>query len=242
MNEIVKTEGAHGALEQILADTDKLANLPIEKLERLFVIHKEHEAEQARLAFNRAFHAVQTEMEPIRKKGWNTHTKSQYALAADVEKMLDPILSKHEFSRSTTTEDCPTEGHTRFVLVLRHGAGHVERHPMDAPIDNVGTGGKPTKTVLHGMASSYTYCERHLLMKVFGVQTGADDDGNTASGVGESAPKITASQAADLDSLLEETNSDKQKFMNYMNIKQIEDLPASEYRRAVQVTESKRKN
>ena len=39
MNEIVKTEGAHGALEQILADTDKLANLPIEKLERLFVIY-----------------------------------------------------------------------------------------------------------------------------------------------------------------------------------------------------------
>ena len=179
-------------------------------------------------------------MNPIRKKGWNAHTKSQYALAADVERMLDPILSRHGFSESMTTEECPVEGHTRFVLVIRHSAGHVERTHLDAPIDNIGTGGKPTKTKLHGMASSFTFCERHLKMKFWVVQTGADDDGNAAAGVGDSAPKITDSQAADLHALLEETNSDKQKFMDYMNIKQIEDLPVSEYPRAIQITEAKR--
>ena len=60
----------------------------------------------------------------------------------------------------------------RFVLILRHTSGHEERHRLDAPVDNVGPKGSPTKTALHGMASSYTYCERHLLWQ--GVRCRAD--------------------------------------------------------------------
>ena len=44
------------------------------------------------------------------------------------------------------------------------------------------------------MASSYTYCERHLLCKVFGVQTFKDDDGN-AGATGPGARPITEDQA-----------------------------------------------
>ena len=120
-------------------------------------------------------------MAPVRKLANNTQTGTMYARAEDVTGMLDPLIIGLEgFSRSLSTTDCPVEGHIRFVLILRHNSGHEERHNFDAPPDYLGPKGSPTKTKLHGMASSYTYCERHLLCKVFGVQLVADDDGNAA--------------------------------------------------------------
>ena len=140
--------------------------------------------------FAEAFNAVQREMAPVRKLATNSHTKSTYARLEDVARMLDPIILAHGFSRSLSTTDSPTAGHLRFALVLRHVSGHEERHHLDAPVDDIGIQGKAgTKTALHGMASSYTYCERHLLCKVFGVQVVSDDDGNAAAGVGPSAEK-----------------------------------------------------
>ena len=64
------------------------------------------------------------------------------------------------------------------MLILRHTGGHEERHFLDAQPDYVGMKGNQNKTRLHGMASSFTYCERHLLCKVFAVQLARDDDGN----------------------------------------------------------------
>ena len=62
-------------------------------------------------------------------------------------------------------------------------------------------GDKVNKTKLHGMASSYTYCERHLLCKVFGVQLSDDDDGNAAA-IGPAADPITEEQGFELHSCL----------------------------------------
>ena len=76
-------------------------------------------------------------------------------------------------------------------MTLRHVSGHQEEYFMDAPSDHLGPKGNPVKTRLHGMASSGTYCERHLACKVFGIQVIGDDDGNAGAGVGPSAERIT---------------------------------------------------
>ena len=101
-------------------------------------------------------------MKPVPKRGKNLHLGSLYARAEDIEKMLDPLIGQHGFSVSTSTEDSPQEGQTRFVLVLRHESGHSERYHMDAPLDNVGMGGKTNKTKIQGLASSFTFCRRQL--------------------------------------------------------------------------------
>ena len=154
--------------------------------------------------------------------------------------MLDPIILKHGFSRSLSTTDSPTTDHLRFVLVLRHVGGYEERHHLDAPIDNIGPKGSPTKTALHGMASSYTYCERHLLCKVFGVQVVSDDDGNAAAGVGPSAKRISENQYDDLITLISDVGADVNRFMTHFKVSFVKDLPVSRLKEAVALLEAKR--
>ena len=219
MNDIATT-GATGMepLASLLADPDRIKDIPVDNLERLFALQREWRADRAREDFAIAFNAVQGEMRPVAKVARNVHTKSMYARAEDVTAMLDPVINKHGFSRSISTDDCPAADHMRFTLILRHVGGHEERHHLDAPVDNVGMAGNATKTRLHGMASSYTYCERHLLCKVFGVHIVSDDDGLAGAAVGPGAEKITQEQADWLNTLADELSADKIAFCKYLKI------------------------
>lgn len=227
-----------GALATILASPEELKDYPIENLERLHALHVKATNEQARLDFIAAMLAIKREMTPVAKRGYNTHTHSRYALAEDVCRMLEPLMLKHNVAHSVTTKSGAAEGLTRFVLMLRHQSGHVEEHAMDAPIDNVGQGGKPTKTALHGMASSYTYCERHLLCKVFGILLVPDDDGN-AAGAGPAGECISTAQAEELRGFMFETQTPEAKVAAHYNVSSIEELRVGDFRSAMLLLERK---
>ena len=239
MKALVKPEPS--ALQQLLSSSSRLKDIPVDTIERLVSLQCEQQADEARRVFAVAFNAVQSELAPVRKRGRNTQTGSFYVLNHDLVDMLDPIIIKHGFSRSISTEDCPTEGHLRFVLLLRHTGGHEERHRLDAPIDSEGPKGNPVKTKIHGMASSYTICEKHLLLKVFGVQAVKDDDGNAAGGLGPGAEKISEGQVLDLMALRDDVKADGKKFLSLFKIKTLADLSVSQYKEAVRVLEEKRK-
>lgn len=226
------TVAGASALAQILAEPDRLKEIPVETVERLFALDREFRADRARSEFAAAFNAVQGEMSPVRRAAKNSQTASFYARAEHVAGMLDPIITRHGFSRSFSTEDCPLADHMRFVLTIRHVGGHVEQHRLDAPIDNVGPKGNPTKTRLHGMASSYTYCERHLLCKVFGVQLVDDDDGNAAA-MGPASANASDADIAEVNRLLDATATDKRKFCSHFNIAAVPELTAAQARQAL---------
>ena len=237
----VTVQETPSALQVLLADPDRLKDYPVETVERLYALDKDIRADRAKREFAEAFNRVQKQMTPVKRMAKNTQTGSMYAKAEHVFEMLDPLILKDGFSRSFSTTDCPVEGHIRFVLILRHNSGHEERHTLDAPPDYLGPKGAPTKTKLHGMASSYTYCERHLLCKVFGVQLVADDDGNAAGGIGPGAEKITPDQALDLEALLTEVKGNRVKFLELMGVTKIHDLAVSQHAQALRFLGAKRK-
>ena len=189
-------------LNALLADPDKLRDFPIATVERMFAMEKEIMAEAARKAFNDSFRGVQTAMTPVVRRGKIDYGKGQppslFAKAEHVAGMLDPLLALHGFSRSVSETDCGKDKMSRFTLTLRHGGGHVERHHLDVP---VGSGKGGSMNSMQAMASTYTYCERHLLCKVFGVHLTDDDDGH-AGGGGEE--RITDRQASELQEMLDE--------------------------------------
>ena len=178
-------------LDAILADPEKLRDLPVETMERLFALQREARSDMAREAYAVAFHALQGDLTPVRKTATNRGTTphSMYAKAEAVNAMLDPVLQQHGFSVSLSSDPCDLLDQLRFVLIVRHVGGHSERHTMDAAVDNIGPKGAPTKTKLHGGASSYTFVGRHLKCNVFNVQLIEDDDGNAGGGVGPGAEK-----------------------------------------------------
>ena len=168
-------------LAQLLADPDRLKEFPIETVERLFALDREmrQDGAQNRNSPMRCTR-LQGDLTPVRKAAKNDQTGSWYARLEDVEAMLDPVIHKHGFSTSLSSQPGAPADHTRFVLMVRHVGGHAEEHTWDAPIDDKGIKGNPNKTRLHGGGSSMAYAARYLKTNVFSVSTYRDDDGNAA--------------------------------------------------------------
>ena len=228
------------ALDTLLSDPERLKEFPIETVERMFALNREMAADAARREFTVAFNRLQSRMTPVHKAATNTHTASRYVLAEHVHAMLAPLLHEEGFAWSSSMGDCPTPGHLRIVLTLRHIGGHVETHFYDAPVDDKGIKGAPTKTALHGSRSTWTYCERTLLSKVCGIRETLDDDGNAGGNVGPGSERITEEQAQTLDELIDEVQANRVRFLSLYGVESIADLPASVYVGALRALEAKR--
>ena len=228
------------ALATLLADPDRLRDFPIEAVERLFVLDRQIRADAARQEFYRDFNLVQGALSPVRKLGWNSQTSSHYARLEDVTRMLDPIMLEKGFSRSLSTEPSNKDEHIIFVLTLRHIGGHEERHRLEAPLDYLGPKGQANKTKIHGMASSYTICERQLLTKVWGLETFSDDDGNAAGGIGPGSETISDAEASDLEALIDEVNADRRRLYAICGIGAVSDLKKSQLKSTLALLEAKR--
>ena len=238
MNEVATTTAS--PLDLILADPDKLKDLPVETVERLFAVQREARADIARSEFAIAFHQAQSEMTPVRKAARNSQTNSMYAKAEDVDDMLKPVLLENGITTSGSSEPCDLPDTVRFVLTVRHVGGHVEKHYMDAPIDNVGMKGSPTKTRLHGTGSAEAYALRRLKCSVFDIQLVADDDGNAAGGRGRSLEKIGPAQVDELNTLADEVRADKVAFCRYLKVDGLPSIPLNRFTEAMQALERKR--
>ena len=236
----IATREDPSALAQLLADPDRLKDFPIETVERLFALDQKIRAETARREFAAAFNRVQLKMTPVVKRAKNKDIGSVYARAEDVTSMLDPLILAEGFSRSLTTEPSTVAEHIRFVIVVRHIEGHEERYGIDAPNDFAGPKGSLVKTKLHGMGSSFTYCERILLCKAFGVQLTTDDDGNAAAGLGPGSETISTEQLRDLEALMGEVKANQEKFLAIFGIKKFSELTKSQYTAAIRMLEAKR--
>ena len=228
------------ALDTLLSDPERLAAVPVETVERLYAIHRDIEADLSRRAFAVAFNTLQSRMTPVHKKATNTHTASRYVLAEHVHAMLAPLLHEEGFAWSSSMGDCPTPGHLRIVLTLRHIGGHVETHFYDAPVDDRGIKGAATKTALHGSRSTWTYCERTLLSKVCGIRETLDDDGNAGGNVGPGSERITDDQVATINKLIDDVKANTTRFLFVYGVESVADLPASVYKAAVRSLEAKR--
>lgn len=88
-----------------------------------------------------------------------------------------------------------------------------------------------------GKATSYA--TKYAMLKLFSIETGEDDEGRVEPY--ESLAKITEEQAADLEALIEEVGADKAKFLKYLKVDAVADLPAKNYSTAVKALEAKRK-
>ena len=228
-----------GTLATLLSDPDRLREFPIETVERMFDLERQFRADAARDAFFAAFGRVQARMAPVAKRGqidFGRGKPAPYALAADVMAMLAPLLIEEGFSHSVSEGDSP-DGMTRFVLTLRHTGGHVETHHMDVP---AGSGKGGTMSAIQAMASTYTYCQRHLLVKVFGVIVTDDDDGAEVNG----REKISESQLADLLALIDEVKPGP-GFVVFLkdvfDVEQPDEISVADYPKVCRALEQKRR-
>ena len=182
------------SLIQAIAVASANPNVDMDKMERLFAMHKQVVAMEAESAFNAAMARAQEKMLPAIANQRNTHTNSTYADLAAVAAAIRPYYTAEGISLSYDA-DRPVPGHDgnplpppkagwfRTVALVSHSAGHSRLHHIDLPSDDVGVKGTTNKTPIQGVVSMTTYGRRVLECMVFNVSV-KDGDGNAADSVG----------------------------------------------------------
>jgi hypothetical protein len=214
-------------------------NADPDRLEKLMALQERWQANNARAAYNTAMQAAQAEMPVVVKDKENSHTRSKYAAFETVQKQCKPVYTRHGMSVSFDEQPTEREGWVRVRAVVQHVDGHAETFFRDGPMDNVGAKGNATKSALHGVTSTMTYLERHLLCGIFSI-TVADHD-NDGGGMGAT---ISAKQAKEAEALMGQLEKDTvARFMGW--VKQsvgadaIEDIPAARFPEVVKLLEAK---
>jgi len=212
------------------------SGLPVESIEKLVILHREEQDRAAQREFARALAEFQETCPSVPKTSTaKIVTKSgtdfgyAYAELDQIAETVGPHLHKLGFSYSW---DSVQEGGTmRVVCKLRHRDGHRETATFAAPVDASGAMSAVQRT-----ASALTYARRQSLVQALGLTTTEPD---TDAGMRDSDP-ITEEQAADLESLLTEVKANRNKFLDFVGVKALSDIPQSQYVAAVRALERKR--
>lgn len=212
-------------------------NVSVDVLERLVALQERVSDRNARQAMSEAVASFQAECPSI-KKGRTARIATKaggsysytFASLDEIARAIRPLLHRHGLSY---TWDSTTDGKTlSCTCILRHVEGGEDRATFTCPTDT-----KAEMSGAQATAAALTYARRQALVQVLGL-TVTDDDNDGAPPV--SAEKITESQAADLAALANEVGADLPKFLKYMKVGALSEIPASEYARAVRALEKKR--
>jgi hypothetical protein len=223
------------SLLQVIERAARDTNVDIDKMERLMQMHERVVEREAKAAYFDALAMMQPELPIIGERGGikdrSGNVQSTYALWEDIIGVITPILSRFGFALSFRTGN---EANCVSVTgVLSHRRGHSEQTTLVLPIDTSGS-----KNAVQSVGSSTSYGKRYTASALLNLRTGESDDDGTRGGAGE---LITENQLADLKALATEVNANMVKFLAYMKVKSLADLPASRYQEAVKELQKKRK-
>lgn len=218
------------SLMAVIARVASDPNADIGKMERLLEMHERLTARQAEQAFNSAMTEVQIMTRPVAADANNPQTKSKYASHLALDRALRPIYTAHGFALSFDTGDGVTEGYVRVLCYLSHKEGHSRTYHVDMPADGKGAKGGDVMTKTHATGAAYSYGARYLLKLIFNIAVGEDDsDGNDPVSIGP----ITDIQLEHIQTLIDRSGADVEKFTKFMGVDCLKNIMARDYDKAI---------
>jgi hypothetical protein len=165
----------------------------------------------------------------------NPHFKSKYA---DLTAVIDAIrapLSKNGIAWVQTIEPVNGAGMVLTTTLVHGESGEWVRsiYPL------------PAATAPQQFGSALTYAKRYSLAAIVGVSADEDDDANVAqkgtNGNGHHAgDKISDGQVDALQSAIVEVGANIDKFLAYLKVESLSDLPAGRYGDAMAALDARR--
>lgn len=166
----------------VIAKVASLKDVDVERLTQLTKLQEDWEARRAAEHYNECMALAQGEMAPISREAVNPQTRSKYATLGKLDEAIRPIYTKHGFSIEFD-EETGNENGSLVVVYVSNGAETRKRKKW-VPVVTKGIQGRDMMTLTHASMAAMTYARRTLLKMVFNISE-ADDDGNTAGGVGD---------------------------------------------------------
>lgn len=147
-------------------------NVDPAKAREMFTLMREMQQDARQAEFNRDLIAAKREIPPIYKRGLNTHQNTKYGKMEDIQRVVDPILDRHNLS--IDYEIGSDANMITVTPVLRHANGWVEKgKPMKGPAD---TG--PGRSAIQAVGSASSYLMRYAAKGALNLRfDGEDDDG-----------------------------------------------------------------
>lgn len=225
---------------EMLAMMERLATTPnmnVDVLKQMMDLQERILDRNAKSEYAADFAAMRPLLPRVFKASHNIQTKSNYAKLDDINTAIDPILAKYGFATSAKIV-AQTEKDVTVKAELLHRSGHIESSTITIPLDDRGIAGTKNKTEPHAISSSVTYAKRIAICALLNISTGDDKDGNL------DAKPITHPQELELDNLMDETGTDKKKFLyTYFGLDEDDLLlmPVTDFERAKALLTAKKK-
>ncbi|MGB2401551.1 MAG: ERF family protein [Porticoccaceae bacterium] len=179
-------------------------------------------------ALSNALWCAQAEMGGAVKDSSNPFFKSNYADLTAVIKAIKQPLSNHGISY---VQFPINEGDYVGVCTrIMHTSGQWLENDILIPL---------TKKDPQSVGSIFSYIRRYSLSAIFGLPS-VDDDAESAMVRGDDKKIITDDQVISIKKLLDETNTDNDKFCAWLKVNSVDHILAIHYDRAVAALEAKK--
>lgn len=221
---------------QMLAQAVERGMAP-EVIEKLMNLAERWDTANARKMFDEAMANAKAEIPTITKNrevdftSQKGRTNYKYEDLGEIAKTIGPILAKHGLSYRYRVTSAVNEPVT-VTCIVTHKAGHFEETTLCAGRDESGN-----KNSIQAIGSTLTYLQRMTLKAALGLAVSNDDDGKSS----EAGAAITEDQLSQLIALADEVGADKAKFCQYMKTESFAAIPASQFKRACDALNAKRK-
>jgi hypothetical protein len=231
----------------IIADAASNPAINPDNMRALLDMQKEIMAEQSRRDFNAAFIALQAELPSIRQDGkieirakdakgersGPVQQATPYATFNNIMKVIKPLLIKHGFALSFSTEPV---GERLLVKGYLDGHGHQRTTAFPLPAETSGS-----KNNVQGWGSSMSYGKRYCSIALLNIVSEAPEDRDTdghpnkptlkpAKGGGfvdvPERATVDEEQAIKLRDLIEWCGVGNKKFCDHYGIAKVSELPA----------------
>lgn len=213
-------------------------NADLEKLSKLMDLQERWEANEARKAFVTAMTAFKKTPPEIVK---DTHvsfknragdeTEYDHPTLDQVCAVIAPALAEHGLAHAWEMSQ-EKDGQITVTCIITHEGGHSKGVSLSGMPDTSGG-----KNAIQAVASTVTYLERYTLMAATGsAAKGQDDDGR-----GAGTDFITPEQKEELVELMKASGADTAKFLAYLGVETLDELPAHWFDNAKAALEKKGK-
>lgn len=229
----VDIEREASSILDVIARAARDPAINVDKLERLLAIQQTILVDQRRTSYMAAMARLQQRLPQVTKAGRisdrDGSLRNRFAKLEDIDTVVRPMLAEEGFSFSYDSK--PLAKDTEYSLTISHRDGHSETKTIVLPRDD-GQG----RNAVQSSGSTISYARRYLLSMALNLVTrDEDNDGNGAPG------PITAEQVAALSTLLAETGANEARFLHWLSVKTLAEIPSSHYARAVKSLEEKRR-
>ena len=205
-----------------------------------YALVKEWKDEMARMAYNSAMIACQSEMPVVYKDSKNPHAKADFASIENIHLTCKPTWLKHGFALSfSEVEQADSPDVICMRCDVQHKDGFVKSHFGRYPRDGQGAKGGGVMNALQGTVSAHSYAERDMTTLVFNIViAGRDKDGVSVGA------KITPEQIHEINTLIDKVRDtggkhDHALFLKIFGVNDLEEMPAANAIPAIRMLKEK---